>query len=381
MSVPPEKLSYVIHNIHTHIFTMEYIPKYFMSKLFPTTWARKKWVAKLGKALAGKTLHRYSAFFYSALKESQEEAYDELREYYPRSAKFGVLSVDFDYMGAGKAKYNFMQQLEDLAALKRKPEYKDNLLPFICVDPRRPNILELVKEYIEVHNFAGIKLYPALGFFPTDPRLYPVWEYAEKHQIPITTHCIPKNKSHFRTKITDDMIEKAKEIKTFDRKEARKQYDFAQYLNHPHWYRELLKDFPDLKLNIAHFGGNEEWDKYLDSPRLSKSLDPEYLADAADWYSQIRDLIENHKNVYSDISFTVYDDRLYPLLKNLVNSHSRRPNTYPIKEKVLFGTDFYMLQKDYRERRFGIELRGYLTDEEYWLIAERNPKRFLQTKF
>jgi hypothetical protein len=68
------------------------------------------------------------------------------------------------------------------------------------------------------------------------------------------------------------------------------------------------------------------------------------------------------------------------LLKNLLNSEvkSQNRNAYALKEKILFGTDFFMLQKDYRERRFGIDIRGYLSDEEYWLIAEENPKRFLK---
>jgi hypothetical protein len=52
-----------------------------------------------------------------------------------------------------------------------------------------------------------------------------------------------------------------------------------------------------------------------------------------------------------------------------------------VREHVLFGSDFYMLQKDYRERRFGLDVRGYLDDEDYWQIAETNPIRFLTSKF
>jgi hypothetical protein len=77
----------------------------------------------------------------------------------------------------------------------------------------------------------------------------------------------------------------------------------------------------------------------------------------------------------------VHDKGLYPLLKNVINSEYKDDKIYSPKHKVLFGTDFYMLQKDYKERRFGIDLRGYLTEDEYWQIAEVNPKRFLATKF
>ena len=88
------------------------------------------------------------------------------------------------------------------------------------------------------------------------------------------------------------------------------------------------------------------------------------------WYSIIRKMLIKYENVYTDISFTVYDEALYPLLRNVLKT----PNT---KEKVLFGSDFYMLQKDYSERRFGIDVRGYLDDQDFWLISETNPKRFL----
>ncbi|MCB0618653.1 MAG: hypothetical protein KDC43_03210, partial [Saprospiraceae bacterium] len=59
------------------------------------------------------------------------------------------------------------------------------------------------------------------------------------------------------------------------------------------------------------------------------------------------------------------------------HSHYRDPAIFSPREKILLGSDFYMLQKDYRERRFGIDLRGYLSDDDYWQIAEVNPRRFL----
>ena len=88
----------------------------------------------------------------------------------------------------------------------------------------------------------------------------------------------------------------------------------------------------------------------------------------------IRDLIRNNENIYADISFTVYDRSLYAMLKNLMH-------TPQVKDRVLFGSDFYMLQKDYRERRFGLDVRGYLDDDDYWQIAETNPVDFLTSYF
>ncbi|MDX1665946.1 MAG: amidohydrolase family protein [Saprospiraceae bacterium] len=377
--------TYTIHNCHVHLFTIDYIPRNFLSRWFPVTLAKKKWIANLAYKLLKNRLNRYSAFFYSSLKKSHEDVLEELSAYYPRSAKFVPLSVDFDYMQAGDPIHPFEKQLKDLAQLKEK--YPDKIYPFIGVDPRREDIAALVKEYIEDRGFSGIKLYPALGFFPDDDRLDPVYEYAQEYQIPITTHCIPKNQNHYRGKITDEMKEKASEIPGYSKRQARRAYDFAMYLNHPYWYYKVVNRYPGLKINLAHFGGNEEWDRYLDEPyrppeelqQRARSLgEEEKRVEIPDggrwatmsWYSWIRELIKQAENVYADISFTVYDDRLYPVLKNLVKSTN-------VKNRILFGSDFYMLQKDYRERRFGIDVRGYLDDEDYWLIAEDNPRRFL----
>lgn len=370
-------LEFRIYNCHTHLFTIDHIPKYFLSRFFPTTWARNKTVAKLMKPLVG---NRYGAFLHSVIQGSSMALYQELRGYYPSNAVFVALSVDFDYMGAGPCKRNFMQQLQDLNALVtwvNTTAGREVILPFVCADPRRENVLDLVKQFIEQHRWRGIKMYPGLGFFPDNERLFPVYQYAVTNNIPVTVHCIPKNKNHFRFKPTEAMKQKVlahqAEIEDFQQKELRKNSDFQKYCNHPYWYSLVLKQFPDLKIDLGHFGGSGQWDIYLDEPYdREKKTRP---VQGANWYRMIRELIEKNKNVYADISFTVHDRALYPLLKNLLNSHD--PNLTPVKERVLFGTDFYMLQKDYRERRFSLDVRGYLNDEEYWLIAERNPRRFL----
>ena len=363
---PKEKLDYIIHNVHCHVFTIDYLPKKFIGWYLPTTLLRKKWLAKRIFKYVKRFAPSMAGFVYSAIKTDQNAIFNELRGYYPKTARFCPLTIDFDYMNAGKAKKNYLQQLEDIAAVKKRYIEKelDVFLPFVCADPRRKNVFELVKKYIEEHHFSGIKLYPALGFFPDDPRLDEVYAYAEQHQIPITTHCIPKNKNHFRYRPTQNMIDKARErFPFYNEKDSSSSYDFAKYLNHPDNYIYVLEKFPKLKINIAHFGGNEEWNNYLDISDENFKLE-------RSWYSLIRKMIINYENVYADISFTVYDDKLYPLLRNLLN-------TPKAKNKVLFGSDFYMLQKDYSERRFGIDVRGYLNDEEYWLIAEQNPKAFL----
>lgn len=360
---------YRIHNCHVHLFSIEHIPAYFINGLISTRRAKqlagKKTLAKaLLKIFKGK-FNRYSAFLYSALNEP-EDIFNELRAYYPSDTRFVPLSVDFDYMEAGMPIRPYLQQLEDLSALREK--FPDLLFPFVSADPRRPDVTALVKDYIENKGFYGIKMYPALGFFPQDSRLNELYAWAEANEIPVTTHCIPKNLNHYRGKISAEDREIAKGIPGYNEKEARDNYDFAQYYNHPAGWKKVLEQFPRLKLNLAHFGGNLEWDKYLDDPFVKEE-------EVQNWFYQIRKLIEdtNYPNVYADISFTVFDDRLYPLLKTMIAYEKTKDN-------ILFGSDFYMLQKDYRERRFGFDMRGYLSDEYYWQIAYHNPLRFLANK-
>lgn len=359
----------IIYNCHLHLFNIDHIPLHFINR-FASTKMAKSIAAnqKLSRALLKlfpRALSRYTAFLYSALN-NDEEIFEELAAYYPGKTKFVPLSVDFDYMKAGMPIKPFLEQLEDLRALKLA--FPDQILPFIGTDPRRPQVLDLVKKYIIDYGFAGIKMYPSLGFFPNDERLYPVYEWAQENEIPITSHCIPKNPNHYRGKITDEQRQQAAQVPGYNAKEAKKKYDFAMYFNHPHWWEQVLKDFPNLKINLAHFGGNVEWDRYLDDPFSKKR-------DNKSWYYIIRKMIENeaYPNVYADISFTVFDRALFPVLKSLLT----QPKT---ENHVLFGSDFYMLQKDYRERRFGFDVRGYLSDDHYWKLACDNPRRFLANK-
>ncbi len=364
---PPARPEEVIYNCHVHLFNIDYIPKYFLSRFIPITILKRKKLANALYRIARPFVHRYSAFFFSALHGNPQDILEELQYYYPKGTRFVPLSVDFDYMQAGKAQKNFHEQLKDLAQLRR--DFPFTIYPFIGVDPRRAeteDLLGLVREYIEEHEFAGLKFYPSLGFFPNNPHLFPIFEYAEAHEIPITTHCIPINKNHYRGKISRDDKDQATYTPGYNKRNARSAKRFAQYYNHPYWWMKVLERYPKLKINFGHFGGAEEWARYLDNPR------PRELGDES-WYRQIRRFIENpdYPNVYADISFTVHDQSLYPVLKNLIQSKDTRPY-------VLFGSDFYMLQKDYRERRFGLDVRGYLSDSDYWQIAEINPKRFLK---
>lgn len=64
-----------------------------------------------------------------------------------------------------------------------------------------------------------------------------------------------------------------------------------------------------------------------------------------------------YPNVYADISYTLNDTSLLPLLKMILEADTR------VRERVLFGTDFQMVSKSICEREFAINIRSYLGPE------------------
>jgi predicted TIM-barrel fold metal-dependent hydrolase len=263
-----------------------------------------------------------------------------------------------DFMQAGKAPLNFEEQLKELADLKRK--YPDHIYPFVCADPRRPKLLDLVKRYIEEEGFRGLKIYPPLGFYPFDERLYPVYEYAEKQGIPILTHC-NKGKVYYRGKIPERWLTHPKTCQPLKKTENRL---FTQHFTDPDNWIYVLNKFNRLKLCFGHFGGDDEWRLYQDEE------DPAKFEQS--WYNKIKRILMNPEfpNTYADISYTLADLDLVALL----NVTLQIPQ---IRGKVLFGTDFYFSNIKGTEYKFCIELRRELGEENFRQIAEINPQRFL----
>ncbi|MDK1028838.1 MAG: amidohydrolase family protein [Anaerolineae bacterium] len=371
-----------IHNVHTHVFTLRNIPKRFLMRGLVDIFKRKV-PAKIAAWILRNIIpfnhsdkpQRMAVFAEAAIHNTQEDIFKQLVGFYPPGSRFGIMSMDFDYMGAGKPEKDFMSQLEELAVLKSN--HGDQVVPFIAIDPRREGITELVKEYINEHQFGGIKLYPPLGYFPFDERLFDIYAFAEERGIPITAHCSPsgvhwqgRKKEEWRT-----------HPRTGEQLKARSKRKFTDYFTHPANYYWVLDKFPNLKICFAHFGGAPEWDKFLDvSWPLRKQLPKENIKEErfvsrqdVSWLAVIIDLIRTplYPNIYTDISYTAYKPRYLPLIKILVNNDK-------LRNFILYGSDYYMVLMDESERAFSITVRGFLGEDDYRQIAETNPKKFFQ---
>src|SRR5207253_1022080 len=111
----------------------------------------------------------------------------------------------------------------------------------------------------------------------------------------------------------------------------------------------VLEQFPDLKINLAHFGGYDEWEKYL-----GNSMDE----DQPTWYERICSLLRSYTNTYADISYTMYSQDLFSLLALTLRDQT-------LKGKVLFGSDFYMVEQETNERQFLINVRAAIGEADF----------------
>ncbi len=358
----------IIHNCHIHTLTDKHVPRNFLPFGLVRFLARHAVTRRLAGLLHNlfpfsdsDLFDRYARFITIGTKGSQKKIFNEIRKFYPAQTSFVIHSMDLEYMGAGKVKVPYVRQLEELALLKA--EYGDTVLPFVFADPRRPDLPGLVTRFIEKHNFSGVKIYPALGYFPHDKRLYPVYEYCQKKKIPVTAHT-SRGGIYFRGKIKDSMFSGSSiPVPEF---KSKKRGETCSFFSHPAHYKEVLKDFPKLKICFAHFGGDEEWNSFFDSPDVDEKKQEDINRN---WLSLIVEMMETYPTLYADVSYTMHRQRFRSLLKVLLQNRK-------LKKKILFGSDYYMVQRDTTERTFSIELRAFLGDDLYKQIAETNPVQF-----
>ncbi|WP_299887065.1 amidohydrolase family protein [uncultured Lacinutrix sp.] len=414
----------------------------------------KKIPGKMAKDL----IDRYMLMGRFAMYKGQLGIYNRLKDQYPSGTKFIVLPMDMEYMGAGPAspEGSYPEQMKELADIKE--DHPDEFLPFVFVEPRR--ILEdsnqlkykfdssgkvtledcFIKEYIEDKKFSGFKIYPALGYYAFDEALLPLWKYAADNEIPIMTHCI-KGTIFYRGKkkkvwdthpIFKEYVRLGGDQKLSDLiLSQKKNIDFSLNFTHPLNYLVLLKeellrihvgqcsdeiksifgytdantklkqDLSHLKICFAHFGGEDQWERYQELDRfyyskmlttepnhgieflytdteLKKSPDERTISwkkledcwKVVDWYSIICSMLLQHDNVYADISYILHNEKIFNLLKETINNPK-------LGKKVLFGTDFYVVRNHKAEKNLLAQTKGNLNDEDFNLIARENPINYL----
>lgn len=413
---------------------------------------RKIWqfLAMLPGKQTTEMLKRYLNIGRYAFHEKQSTIFGKMQDQYPADTGFVILPMDMEFMSAGPVTQSYRQQMSDLAALKAKPENKDRLFPFVFADPRRfkkeadyfrytvvNNTVQLedcfVKEFLIDHKFSGIKLYPALGYFPFDEELLPLFKYAADNGIPLMTHCIRgtifyRGRKKFQWnkhpvfnqamgggRFPDLILPEADNV------------DFSVNFTHPMNYLCLLDetllrqlvgqakdqrvrdlfgyvnketalktDLRQLKLCFGHFGGEDEFLHYFEKDRFGHSAQlmqhpywgisflttdgvlkpgkPEQLWRDTDWYSIICSMMLQYPNVYADISYILHSQQdILSLLKETL-AHD------VLQKRVLYGTDFYVVRNHKSDKNLLADTRGGLDPDEFEMIAKLNPRAYLQNR-
>jgi len=484
-------------NCHTHIFTINHIPKYVGKKMLPSLLAylininvinwcytklnnrkkgflknfkystlpklQKKWyklldilkltivlywvyliisgLIKLVFKISGiilkilitpffgkrtkEGLKRYFGIARHATYSSQRKIFEVLRKAYPDNFSFIVLAMDMEFMEAGKPKENFYSQMQDLITLKKA--YPKELHTFVAVDPRRIqfskspkiNFEDYTLKHLKNNNFSGIKLYPALGYYPFDKRFKSIYQFCIDNEIPIMTHCIEGTIYYRGSKTKEEKINVGNTKISLNNKEEwkhhpilkinkqidplplpqKQNHDFSKNFGHPFNYKCLLDknkatvyfdekvDFSKLKICLAHFGGSDEWDKYFEDTyetynnnlfkdknigKATSYSNVKKVWDSASWLSIIYDLMVDYENVYADMSFMLYNEKNFNLLKLLIDDER-------IGHKILFGTDFYVVAQKGTEKRLYHTIKAALGSERFEKVAMKNSKTFLSS--
>lgn len=399
------------------------------------------------KELAGRYMNIGRFAFY----DTQAKVFARLKSQYPPGTGFVILPMDMEFMDAGDLDpgCSYHEQMKELKAIKKIYDKEEIFFPFVFADPRRfraagtshfdythlngkVTLAEncFIKEYIEDAGFSGFKIYPALGYYPFDEALLPLWKYAADNEIPILTHCI-RGTIFFR-----GIKEKAwDEHPIFKQADGNKEYiplklleidnkDFCNNFTHPLNYLCLLEEkllrklvskaaspnikelfgytndetslkynLSHLKLCFGHFGGDDEWKRFFEFDRENYAIqlvkNPtkgitfltdskgqpkpgkiEHIWKYVDWYSIICSLMLQYPNVYADLSYILHNPGIQPLLKHTLMNNG-------LREKVLFGTDFYVVRNHKSEKNMLADMIDDLSQTEFDQIARINPRKFL----
>jgi uncharacterized protein len=95
-----------------------------------------------------------------------------------------VVSIVF----GGKARHSGVW-IEDADVAAYVAQDPDHMIGFLSVDPTQSRWEDELREGHEGLGLHGVKLLPMYAnFYPQDPRLDPLWQYATEHRLPVLLH-------------------------------------------------------------------------------------------------------------------------------------------------------------------------------------------------
>jgi len=251
-----------------------------------------------------------------------------------------------------------------------------------------------VKKYISKDKgFYGIKIYPAYGFLPFDIRLDPIWKWAADNQVPVMTHCTRGGSFYLGT--FDSVVNAggfrpislnpgssampsilnriATLVNSADSSLKRNNKVWCNIFGHPENYRPVLEKYPNLKICLAHLGGSDEVNRAGREDKGETPGKPDYPPYLGpNWYREVLRLMQDYANVYSDISYTLSDDKAMDIVTSYFSNS-------PLIERLMYGTDFYLTQVEDKgdEPDLITQFETKFQPEQIQLLAYRKSDNFL----
>lgn len=341
-----------ITNCHTHTFTGADVPMRYPHLALVPFKRRPRLIRGLclaarilGQEGAAAALRRLYRFQQDAASGRQAEIFARLVAQYPKGTRFVVLPMQMAGMGHGRVARDLAAQHDELAALAAA--WPGLVIPFATCDPRLPGAANEVRRCIEDLGFRGLKLYPRIGYAPDHPVLMrEIYPMLNARGLAVVSHCS-------RGGVTGRI--------------SRQQ---ADAFSAPMAFAPVLRAFPAMQVNLAHFGGQSDWESYI-----AEGIDP-YRPGATEgnFMVSLRAMIESGEfpNLWTDVSYTLFQsDAFVPFLRMFLD-HPR------VRARTLFGSDFYMTRQEaLSERAASVRLRAGLGEALFRQIAEVNPEVWL----
>jgi predicted TIM-barrel fold metal-dependent hydrolase len=257
---------------------------------------------------------------------------------------------------------------------------KGALIPFYHYDPRAnldnwhipfgKNLIQTADDVSFPKNLPaiGIKMYTALGYQPMDAKLnFPWKEYYGKcqdNQIPIICHGSGKGMpTHDRLVYYDRAHPENTNVNN-----PTKVAWFNDNFVSPYAWEPVLKEHNKLYLCLAHFGGEEFWNKGV-NPVCESYWHDLNSTDRNNWIAGLLHLMKTYPNFYVDISFFMFKSSSGEFFKKALEFDP------VVKERILFGTDWWLvnLERMYR----GHNYHKYVQNTCEQVMALKD-KKFLQ---
>jgi predicted TIM-barrel fold metal-dependent hydrolase len=270
-------------DIHTHLLSPEVAFDRLYDKIAVYFFARS-----LGANPHSLKMQPYQTYIEAMVRAVKESDYVE------KSCLFGV-DARFDEHGREIDRDKTVCAMnEDVLAVAAS--YPDLFIPFLSVNPRRPDALDLIDEFVErgcrgakfLQNYWGLDL--------NSERLIPYYEKLKQHNLPLIVHIGSEYTIH----------------------------------THPSYERVDMLELPlgtGVTVIAAHMGLGRFEHKLLVWRNLSKQsrhFDRDYF--------RLLEMLTQYQNLYADISAI-----LVPLRARALHHLSEQKQVH---EKILFGTDY-----------------------------------------